>query len=144
MQQVALSAGADSLVSAIIIWPPFLACGFIPYLAYMLYLHGKKASFSVYSKPLLSRNYSLIVATSVLWFCGLVFYSKASLLIGDLGPILTWPLSMALIILTSNFWSWRHREWVGCRLAIRRTALLSIGVLIIAVAILAYSTSLSN
>jgi L-rhamnose-H+ transport protein len=144
MQQLALSAGANSWVAAIIMWPPFLVCAFIPYLSYMLYLHVKKASFSFYRKSSFLRNYSLVVSTSIIWFCGLFLYSKSSMLIGDLGPVLTWPLSMSLIILTSNFWSWRNREWAGCRLAVKRNAILSIVVLVVAVAILAYSADLSS
>lgn len=144
MQQAALSAGADSLVAAIIIWPPFLVCGFIPYAIYMLYLHRKNASFGVYRKPQLFRNCIFGIVMGFFWFGSLTLYSKASLLIGDLGPVVAWPLFMALIILTSNFWGWRHQEWAGCRPTVKRNALLSVGMLVIAVAILAYSAGLSK
>lgn len=144
LQQVALSSGAASLVASIVIWPPFLTCSFIPYALYMLYLHRKNNSFNAYRASGLLRNSIFGIVMGLFWFGSLTIYSKASLLIGSLGPVIAWPLFMVLIILTSNFWGWRHNEWADCRSAIKRNALLSVGTLVIAVIFLAYSANLSH
>ncbi len=144
MQQVALSAGADSLVASIIIWPPFLTCTFIFFAAYMFYKHHKNNSYGVYKASNVLINVFWGFVMGALWFGSLAVYSQASLLLGALGPIIAWPLFMALIILTSNFWGWRHKEWQDCGQAIQRNALLSVILLVVAVLVLAYSAYLSH
>lgn len=57
--------------------------------------------------------------------------------------VIAWPLFMVLIILTSNFWSWRHKEWEGCSAMIKRRVAASIISLVIAVMVLTYSASLT-
>lgn len=144
MQKIALNAGANELASAMIIWPIFLIFTFIPYAIYMLYLHKKNTSAKNYVGPRTPLNMVLAFIMGLFWFCSLVLYSEASLLIGKLGPVVAWPLFMVLIILTSNFWGWRHKEWTLCSVAIQRKALTSIILLVIAVIALAYSATLSG
>ena len=75
-----------------------------------------------------------------LFWCGsLILYSKASQLIGILGPVIGWPLFMAFIILTSNFWGWQQGEWQQA--PAKSKALLSKGIIlfVVAVVVLGYS-----
>lgn len=144
MNQLALQAGADPLSASIIIWPPFLTCSLIPYMIYMLYLHKKNDSFQRYRESGLFKNNLLGIVMAFFWFGSLAIYSKASLMIGELGPVIAWPLFMVLIILTSNFWSWRHKEWDGCSKAIKHRMVASILSLVSAVIVLTYSASLTH
>jgi hypothetical protein len=143
MHELALAAGADPLSASIIIWPPFLTCSLIPYMLYMLYLHKKNDSFKRYRESGIFTNNLLGIVMAFFWFGSLAIYSKASLMIGALGPVIAWPLFMVLIILTSNFWSWRHKEWDGCSTEIKRRMIASIACLVFAVMVLTYSASLS-
>ena len=142
MQQLALASGINSLASATIIWPVFLLCSFIPYAGYMLYLQVKNNSMRLYTESKSLRYMFLAFIMGLMWYVPLVFYSEASLLIGKLGPVVVWPLFMVLIILASNFWGWRHKEWAHCRAAVKRKAFIAIIALVIAVVILAYSAIL--
>jgi L-rhamnose-H+ transport protein len=110
----------------------------------MLYLHKKNHSFSLYRAPGSLRNIGFTIIMGVFWFGSVALYSESSQLIGELGPVIAWPLFMVLIILTSNFWGWRHNEWEGCPASVQRQALLSIAALVVAVLILAYSATLSK
>lgn len=143
LAQNALANGVDSLAASIIIWPPFLTCSLIPYALYMIYLQVKNNSFQRYRDSAFLRNSILGIVMALFWFGSLAIYSKASLLIGKLGPVVAWPLFMVLIIMTSNFWSWRHKEWEGCDVLVKKRALLAIGALIFAVILLASSAGLS-
>lgn len=140
---MALAAGIDPLAAAIVIWPPFLTCSLIPYAIYMIYLQRKNNSLQNYRNPGFIKNYSLGIFMAIFWFGSLAIYSKASLLIGTLGPVIAWPLFMVLIILTSNFWSWRHKEWHGCSAAVKKQALSAMIFLILAVLVLTLSASLT-
>lgn len=142
LPKLAMVTGIDSLASAIIIWPPFMTCCFIPYAIYMLIKHSKNNSFWLYREPGTLSNLLLCVVMAILWFGSLILYSKSAQLIGKLGPIIAWPLFMVLTILTSHFWGWRHHEWAGYKASIKRLALFSMSSLVIAVIILAYSATL--
>jgi len=143
LQTTALNAGVNHLAASMIIWPVFLTFSFICYAAYMLYLHRKNNSFINYFGPKSSLNFFLSLVMGLLWFIPLILYSQASLLIGGLGPVVGWPLFMVVIILISNFWGWRHHEWAHATDAVKRQALSAIGLLILAVGVLAYSATLS-
>lgn len=143
VQEWALAAGLNPLASAIIIWPVFLFFSFIPYAIYMLRLHYKNHSFSDYRGPKTWVNIPIAFMMGFFWYFSVVLYSHAALLIGKLGPVAAWPLFMVMIILTSNFWGWRHQEWANCSANIQRKALGAVILLVIAVAILAYSVTLS-
>jgi len=143
LQTMALHAGLKHLAAAMIIWPVFLTFSFIPYVIYMLYLHRKNNSFTHYQGARNGFNSLLTLIMGLCWYCSLVLYSQASLLIGGLGPVVGWPLFMVLIILVSNFWGWRHHEWSHVTDRIKHQALSAIGLLIFAVAVLAYSATLA-
>ena len=76
------------------------------------------------------------------WYGSLIFYSKASQLIGKLGPVVGWPLFMVLVILTSNFWGWRHHEWDHCGRRAQYAMWTGLLLLILSVLVLGYSSSL--
>lgn len=143
MQTKALSLGLNHLASAMIIWPVFLIFSFIPYALYMIYLHRKYHSFSNYVNVHSGLNWVLTLIMALCWYSSLVLYSQAAVLIGSLGPVVGWPLFMVLIILTANFWGWRHHEWAQVPAEVARKALKAIGLLIIAVLVLGFSTTLS-
>ncbi len=143
MQTLALHQGLNQLASAMIIWPVFLSFSFVPYVIYMLYLHYKNQTFSRYQEAPNALNCFLTLLMALCWWSSLVLYSQASLLIGGLGPVVGWPLFMVLIILVSNFWGWRHREWAHVPQKIKKQALAAIGILILAVVVLAFSATLT-
>lgn len=144
LQQLALASGAQSLAAANIIWPPFLLCAFIPYAGYMLHLHGKNQSFGYYQRVNVLSLLCLTFIMGLFWYGSLTLYSQSSLIIGALGPVITWPLFMVFIILTANFWSWRYREWAGCGTQTKRMVAFSIAALVAAVLMLSYSALLSG
>jgi len=142
MQQIALNMGASRLGASVIMWPGFLLFGFIPYAGYMLYLHHRNNSFGCYVRKKTAKYYVFALIMGLCWFGSLIFYSRASQLIGYLGPVVGWPIFMALIILTSNFIGWRHHEWQGCLPKTKYILWIGLLFLIIAVIFLGYTSIL--
>jgi L-rhamnose-H+ transport protein len=143
MQTMGLQLGLSKLASSFIIWPGFLTAAFIPYALYMLVLNVKNKSFSVYQTG--ERKYYLYaVYMAVCWFGSLVFYSKASQLIGRLGPVIAWPLFMSLIILTSNFWGWRFGEWLNMDARSKTLMKRGIALFLISVVLFAAAAAYTN
>jgi len=142
MQQIALHMGVSSLGASIIMWPGFLLFSFVPYAGYMLYLHHKHKSFGHYRKSQTSKYYLFAVIMGICWFGSLIFYSKASQLIGSLGPVVGWPMFMVLVILTSNFIGWRHKEWEDCTSQVKHTMYVGLSLLICSVLVLGYTSQM--
>lgn len=141
LQEKALSLGISTLMSANIIWPAFLAATFIPYAAYMLYLRIKNSDVEIKHRS--APYYIATIVMGAFWYFSLILYSAASLKIGNLGPVIGWPLFMVCIILTANLWGFRHGEWSQALPSTKRLAKLSIGILILSIFVLAYATFLS-
>ncbi len=142
MQDLAASLGMHHLGAATIMWPGFLFFGFIPYTIYMLSLHAKNKSFANFKLPGTRRYYLFALFMSIFYYGSIMLYSKASALIGSLGPVVGWPLFMALIILASNFWGWQSGEWDGCSAKIKHTLGLGLLFLILSVVVLGYGSTL--
>lgn len=143
MQKMALAAGANRVACSFIIWPGFLSATFLPYATYMLYRNVKHRSFSVY-RTAEKRFYGYAVLMAVLWLGSLVCYSQATHLIGDLGPVVIWPLFMVTIILASHFWGWRFGEWAQVDVNTRRLASVGIVLFVLAVMVFSYAAYLSH
>ncbi|MCK4871006.1 MAG: hypothetical protein KAS93_07850 [Gammaproteobacteria bacterium] len=142
LQQFALHLGANPVGAANIMWPGFLLCSFIPYATYMLYLTVKNKSFHNYAAKSTGKYYLFAFIMGLFWYGSLIAYSKATHIIGVLGPLVGWPLFMVLIILTSNFWGWRHHEWAGCSKRVKYTLWVGLLFLIASVIVLGYSSVL--
>lgn len=143
VQQLALASHVSPLASSIIIWPAFLTASFVPYFLYMIFLNFKNKTFSVYYKAeKIFYVYALFMFAC--WFGSLVLYSKATQIIGHLGPVIIWPLFMAMIILASNFWGWRFGEWNNTDGKTRKLALCGVVLFIIAIGVFSYSAALSQ
>ena len=141
LQKQALHAGVSQLVSANIIWPVFLIATFIPYSSYMLYLRYKNSHLERHYKSI--HYYLATLVMGAFWYFSLILYSAASLKMGDLGPVIGWPLFMVCIIMTANMWGWRHGEWTNAPVRAKQLAKLSIFTLIAAILILAFAAFLS-
>jgi len=73
----------------------------------------------------------------------LVFFSKASEVIGgDLAPTIAWPLFMVFIILTSNLWSWKSREWEHAGRSAGMKMFVSLALFVVAIVVFSYSSVL--
>jgi len=144
MQHVALDMGATSFGASTIMWPGFLVCSFIPYAIYMLILQVKNKTFTCYKASGSLRYHVFALVMAVFWYGSLMFYSQASMVIGKLGPMVGWPLFMTLIILTSNFWGWKHGEWKHANQKAKNMMKLGLVFFVLAVVVLGYSSSFAH
>ncbi len=137
LQLIAKQHGASALAASISVWPGFLFFSFIPFALFMLIKLKKQCHFSLYKIHHHGKYYGFILFMGIAWYGSLVAYSQASQWIGELGPIIGWPLFMIAIILSSNFWGWRYQEWAGSSQRVVKTILAGIGLLVFAIFLLA-------
>lgn len=144
LQQVALAHGATKLGAANMFWPMFLLFAFIPYVCYMYFLLKKNETFKNYRRPGTGKYFVYGIVMGAFWFGSLIFYSKASQIIGDMGPVIGWPLFMIFIILTTNVWGYHTGEWRGVSRRVARVMLYGIASLVAAVIVISIGASLKR
>ena len=144
LQKTALQLGMNKLSAATVVWPGFLLIACIPYLLYMTRLMIRNRSGKVFFQGKFTFNLSCSCVMALCWYGSLMLYSYVSILIGNLGPVIAWPLFMVMIILTSNFIGYQQGEWVSAPRQAKRQLCLGIAVLILAFIILALSIKLPH
>ena len=76
----------------------------------------------------------------VLWGGSIFLYGAATPLLGDIGPSVGWPLSLAVGLLVANLMGLLLREWRNAGKAAKRRMIGGIAWLIAAIVLCAFST----
>jgi L-rhamnose-H+ transport protein len=131
---------ANSLWWTDAIWVPLMAGGAVPNLLYCAYLLRKKKSSENYTAATAGRNVSLALAMAVLWFGSSVLYGIATAFLGDLGPVVGWPLFMSLIVIVASVLGVWTGEWRNAGSRALRVQGLAVLILVCAVVVLSRAT----
>jgi L-rhamnose-H+ transport protein len=132
----ARSHGANSLWTTDAVWVPLLAAGALPNLLYCIYLLARRKTATNYTASSVARNLPLALSMSVLWFGSSVLYGIATLFLGELGPVVGWPLFMSLIVIVATLLGLWTGEWRGATKSAVRVQGLAVLVLVAAVIVL--------
>jgi L-rhamnose-H+ transport protein len=140
LASAAANHGANSLWLTDAIWVPLLLGGAVPNLLYCLYLLTARKTVANYTGQTLGRNLSLTFAMGVLWFGSSVLYGIATAFLGELGPVVGWPLFMSLIVIVASVLGVWTGEWRSAAKSALRVQGLAVLVLVIAVLVLSRAT----
>ena len=138
--QAALAHGASSKWTTDAVWVPLLAGGALPNIVYCLYLLRKNKTSSNFSTHGAARNIGLALTMAVLWFGSSILYGIATLLLGELGPVVGWPLFMSLIVIMASLLGILTGEWKNAGRHALRVQGFAVLVLVIAVVVLSRAT----
>ncbi len=120
---------------------PALLGGSFAQIVYCVYLLVKNKTFKNFFLPGTASNYLRGAMMAVYWFVGMALYTIASAnYIGNVGPIVGWPLFLASTIIVSNILGVLTREWKGVSRPAFARMYMGIGGLIAAIVL----ASLSN
>jgi len=135
--------GVGALASGVIAWVVIFSAAWIPYFLYFFVLNVKNRSFARLASAGTAKYWFWLVLMGVGYWGSLVFFSKASEVIGgDLAPTIAWPLFMVFIILTSNMWSWKSHEWEHAGKAAGGRMVASLALFVAAIVVFSYSSKL--
>jgi L-rhamnose-H+ transport protein len=121
------------------IWLLMLSAGAVPNLIYCGFLARKHRSGHLLFSQTPLRAWLLSILMGVLWGASIFLYGAAAPLLGDIGPSIGWPLSLAVALLTANFMGVLLREWRGARRDGIRLMRFGIGMLLAAIVLCALS-----
>ncbi|MDC0389682.1 rhamnose/proton symporter RhaT [Flavobacteriaceae bacterium] len=114
----------SSLVAwVVVLWGAFLMNAL--YCVYLLFKNNTWRSFSALDS---FKAYRWSVIAGLCWFAALGVYGQGAALLGDIGPIIGWPILLGLSLIISNYWAYRAGEW---RNAKKPFNLLLVGLVIL-------------
>jgi L-rhamnose-H+ transport protein len=134
------SLGLSQFTATNCIWVLMLAAGAVPNLVYCGFLMRRHATGALLAAPSSARAWSLSVAMGLLWGGSIFLYGAATPHLGDIGPSIGWPLSLAVGLLVANLMGIWLREWRGASVAATRRMKLGIVILVAAILLCAFST----
>ncbi|TXF87971.1 rhamnose/proton symporter RhaT [Neolewinella aurantiaca] len=136
--EIAADAGVITRNTSLAVWVVVLLGAFVMNAGYALFLLFKNKSFSSFSVAGSGKAYTWSVVAGLLWFGALGVYGQGATLLGDIGPVIGWPILLGVSLIVSNVWAYFNKEWEGAR---RPFTILLGGllVLIIATVVLGYS-----
>lgn len=138
----AVEIGASLANKYNVIWAPLYTASVVPYMIYCVYLWRKNRSFHLFGATGSGINWAYGFIMGALWMGSSAIYGVAASRIGDMGPVLGWPLFMSVIILTSSGWGFLTGEWKGAGSKAIKVMIGAIALLILGFCTLAYSGTL--
>lgn len=134
--KLALQDGIAPQSASVLGWMPVLIGGIIPQLLYTMYLMIKNKTYTDYKKAP-PKAYGKALLTSVIWFCALTFYAKATVMLGNFGAALGWVAYTAIALVVSNYLAIKVGEWDGHttskKLLIRGNLLLIVAFVLVGI-----------
>ncbi len=129
--------GAQKTWAANAVWLPLMCAGGIPNLIYCIHLMRKNKTTGRFGLAGTGSYYVLAGLMAAFWFGSTVIYGVAAGQLGALGTVLGWPLFMSLIVITASVWGVVTGEWKGAGKQPLQIMAAGVGVLILAIFVLA-------
>jgi len=128
--------GAGPLTSTYAIWALVLGAGFIPNLAYCLYLLAKNRTASLFGQRGWSREAALGVVMGLAWVTAVLSYGIGATVIGSDGTSIGYMLFTSGSILFANAFGLMAGAWKGATTRTKRYLAIAIAFILIAVIVL--------
>ncbi len=102
--------GYSSFTATNCIWLAMLGAGAVPNIVYCAYLMRKNSSAARFAdEP--AKGWGLGILMGLLWGGSIFLYGAATPLLGDIGPSIGWPLSLAVGLMVANLMGVLLGEW---------------------------------
>lgn len=122
-------------------WAVVLVGAFVMNGGFALYKLIKNNSWYAFKTENSGKSFMWAIISGLFWFAALGVYGQGAALMGDLGPVVGWPMLLGIALIVSNVWGYRSGEWSGAKKPF--TILLGgLCVLIGAICVLGYSNYL--
>jgi L-rhamnose-H+ transport protein len=140
---VAKTAEASGVItrnSSLAAWVVVLAGAYLMNAGYAVVLLFKNRSWGSFGIAKSGKAYLWAIVAGLCWFAALGIYGQGSALLGEIGPVIGWPILLGLSLIISNIWAYGAGEWKGAGKSFR-VLLLGLAVLILASVILGYANT---
>tara|TARA_B100002052_G_scaffold110591_1_gene102117 strand:- start:241 stop:1242 length:1002 start_codon:yes stop_codon:yes gene_type:complete len=126
--------------SSLAAWVVVLWGAFIMNFSYAVLLLFKNNSWSTFSLKNSLNAYKWSLIAGFCWFAALGVYGQGAALLGEIGPVIGWPILLGLSLIISNYWAYNAGEWDNAKKPFNKL-LIGLFVLIISAVILGLGNS---
>ncbi len=124
------------MTSTYAVWGLVLGAGFIPNLAYCVYLLVKNHTANLFMRSGWPREAVLAIAMAFLWITAVLSYGMGATLVGADGTSIGYMLFTAASILFANAFGLMAGEWKGASRRTTRFLVAALAFILIAVIVL--------
>jgi len=132
--------GAHSVWAPNAAWLPLMLAGSIPNILYCAYLLSRNKTHRKYTSSSFVSHTILALLMALFWFGSTLLYGVSAGKLGELGPVLGWPLFMSLIVITASALGMLTGEWKNTGKQPLRIQLAGVSFLVAAVFVLALAS----
>jgi L-rhamnose-H+ transport protein len=136
--KTAEAAGVITRNSSLAAWAVVLLGAFGMNALYALFLLIKNKSWSSFRVVGSGKSYTWAIIAGLCWFGALGIYGQGSALMGEMGPVVGWPILLGLSLIISNIYGYFSGEWKNAKKPFQ-LLLVGLAVLILASIVLGYS-----
>lgn len=140
--QAAEAAGAIIRNSSLAIWVVVLFGAYLMNAGYAIVLLTKNKTWYSFAVANAGKAYNWSIVAGLLWFGALGIYGQGATLLGDMGPVIGWPILLGVSLIVSNIWAYMNEEWKDASKPFN-WLLVGLAILIIATIVLGYSNGVS-
>ena len=126
--------------SSLAAWVVVLWGAFIMNFSYAVLLLFKNNSWSTFSLKNSLNAYKWSLIAGFCWFAALGVYGQGAALLGEIGPVIGWPILLGLSLIISNYWAYNAGEWDNAQKPFNKL-LIGLFVLIISAVVLGLGNS---
>lgn len=138
--KVAETSGVITRNSSLAAWVVVLTGAYLMNAGYAVVLLFKNKSWNSFGVANSGKAFMWAIVAGLCWFAALGVYGQGSALLGEIGPVIGWPILLGLSLIVSNTWAYFAGEWKGAGKAFR-LLLAGLAVLILASIILGYANT---
>jgi L-rhamnose-H+ transport protein len=109
----ALSLGAGEIGASVALLNLALFAGFVPSAGYTIYLLNRNGTWKEFFQTNSASHWFYGFMMGLPSMGAFLVYGIANIRMGSMGPVLGWPIYMAMVIFTANFWGLIRGEWQG-------------------------------
>ena len=146
IRDAALASGTRSIFTNNPIFVVAMAGGFTTNCIWCLILNFRNKSIGNYvrgSARLLAANYTFAGLAGIIWYGQFFFYGMGQTMMGPY-EFSSWTIHMAFIIVFSNLWGLRFKEWKGVTPRTLALVYAGIAVLILSTMVVGYGNYLKD
>ena len=126
--------------SSLAAWVVVLCGAFIMNFSYALILLFKNNTWSTFALKNSLNAYKWSFIAGFCWFAALGVYGQGAALLGEIGPVIGWPILLGLSLIISNYWAYKAGEWNNAKKPFNKL-LIGLFVLIISAVVLGLGNS---
>ena len=126
--------------SSLAAWVVVLWGAFIMNFSYAIILLFKNNTWSTFSLKNSVNAYKWSFIAGFCWFAALGVYGQGAALLGEIGPVIGWPILLGLSLIISNYWAYNSGEWDNAQKPFNKL-LIGLLVLIISAVVLGLGNS---